>query len=91
MLRRHNPSLPVVLVGCQGDNKVGFRVVMVSECYTTPQDHATNTMLDTDTVLDTDNVVMHVETAAATSVKSVVVAFQVSALPALLGVTLNID
>ena len=46
----------------------------------TPQDHATNTMLDTDTVLDTDNVVMHVETAAAISVKSVVVAFQVSAL-----------
>ena len=45
-----------------------------------PQDHATNTMLDTDTVLDTDNVVMHVETAAATSVKSVVVAFQVSSL-----------
>ena len=42
------------------------------------QDHATNTMLDSDTVLDTDNVVMHVETAAATSVKSVVVAFQVS-------------
>ena len=58
---------------------------MVSECYTTPQDHATNTMLDTDTVVDTDNVVMHVETAAATSVKSVVVAFQVSALPALFG------
>ena len=37
-------------------------------------------MLDQDTVLDTDNVVMHVETAASTSLKSVMVAFQVAAL-----------
>ena len=36
----------------------------------------TNTDLD----LETDNVVMHVETAAATSVKSVIVAFQVSGI-----------
>ena len=37
-------------------------------------------MLDQDTVLDTDNVVMHVETAASSSLKSVMVAFQVAAL-----------
>ena len=62
LIRRHNSSLPVVLVGCQGDNK----------------EHLTNTMLDldTDTILDTENVVMHVETAA-TNNKSVIVAFQV--------------
>ena len=59
-----NPGVPVVLVGCQGDNKV----------------HKANTMLDQDTVLDTDNVVMHVETAASSSLKSVMVAFQVAAL-----------
>ena len=64
LLRRLNPGVPVVLVGCQGDNKV----------------HKANTMLDQDTVLDTDNVVMHVETAASTSFKSVMVAFQVAAL-----------
>ena len=29
MLRRHNPSLPVVLVGCQGDNKVECWIVTV--------------------------------------------------------------
>ena len=65
LLRRHNPSLPVVLVGCQGDNK------MIN---------MNNTVVDTNNDLDleTDNVVMHVETAAATSVKSVIVAFQVS-------------
>ena len=42
--------------------------------------YGTNTMLETDTVLDNVNVVMHVETSAATSVKSVTVAFQVAAL-----------
>ena len=43
--------------------------------------YGTNTMLETDTVLDdVNNVVMHVETSAATSVKSVSVAFQVAAL-----------
>ena len=52
----------MVLVGCQGDNKV----------------HQANTLLDQDLVLDTDNVVMHVETAASSSAKSVMVAFQVN-------------
>ena len=52
-------------MGCQGDNKTI---------------NMNNTVVDTNSDLDleTDNVVMHVETAAATSVKSVIVAFQVS-------------
>ena len=64
MVKRLNPNIPIVLVGCQGDNKV----------------YGTNTLLETDTILDNVNVVMHVETSAATSVKSVSVAFQVAAL-----------
>ena len=63
-MKRLNPNIPIVLVGCQGDNKV----------------YGTNTLLETDTILDNVNVVMHVETSAATSVKSVNVAFQVAAL-----------
>ena len=58
----------MVLVGCQGDNKmINVKNAVVGD---------TNTDLD----LETDNVVMHVETAAATSVKSVIVAFQVSGI-----------
>ena len=43
--------MPVVLVGCQGDNKV----------------YGTNTLLHTHAVLDNVNVVMHVETSATNS------------------------
>ena len=63
LLRRHNSALPVVLVGCQADQK------------TAGAGH--KTLLEADTVMDTESVVMHVETAPQINIKSVIVAFQV--------------
>ena len=64
LVRRFSLNSPVVLVGCKGDAK----------------EFSANTILESEEMVKPVNAVMHVETSAATSSKSVKVAFQVAAL-----------
>ena len=64
LVRRFSLNSPVVLVGCKGDAK----------------EYSANTILESEEMVKPVNAVMHVETSAATSSKSVKVAFQVAAL-----------
>ena len=64
LVRRFSAHSPVVLVGCKGDAK----------------EFSVNTILESEEMVKPVNAVMHVETSAAISSKSVKVAFQVAAL-----------